>query len=198
MKRFLHAMCGTNNKKRTTKELDAPGWAEVRMDSNPNVQPDITASLLDMEAIADASFDAAFTAHSLERLYAFEVGKALDNLARVLTEDGFLIVTCADIQSACALVAEDKLLEPAYESAAGPVAPIDIIYGFRPALASGLSGHACRCGFTSRALAGTLSQAGFESIWTARNAATFTLVALATKRELPEPELRALAAKHFG
>ena len=31
--------------------------------------------------------------------------------------------------------ADDKLLEPAYHAPAGPIAPLDILYGHRPALA---------------------------------------------------------------
>jgi hypothetical protein len=151
-----------------------------------------------MSMIDDEAYDAVFTAHTLERLYAHEVGAALTNISRVLKDDGYLVVTCADLQAACALVAEDKLLETAYDSPAGPVAPIDILYGFRPALAAGRTRHACKCGFTSRALMGTLGQAGFKAQWAARNPQTFTLVAIACKKEQPESYLRELAAAHFS
>lgn len=198
MQKFLHAACGNNNKSRTTREFDQGDWEEVRLDPNPEVKPDVVGTLLDMPSVKDASFDAVFTAHSLERLYPHEVGKALANIVRVLKSDGYLIVSTADIQSACALVAEDKLLEPAYESPAGPVSPLDILYGFRPALAAGFTQHACKCGFTSRALMGTLAQAGFGSMWAARNPESFTLVALACKEERSEEYLKELAARHFG
>lgn len=198
MMKFLHAACGNNDKTRTTREFDTGDWEEVRMDISPEVKPNIVSSLQDMKNVPNASFDAVFTAHSLERLYPHEVGMALGNIIRVLKDDGYLIASCADLQAACALVAEDKLLEPAYESPAGPVAPIDIIYGFRPALAAGYERHACKCGFTSRALMGTLAQAGFGSMWTARNPETFTLVALACKQERSEEYLKELAVRHFG
>lgn len=198
MPRLLHALCGSSNKSRTTREFGGPDWEEVRMDPQEDVSPDVVSSLLDMSMLEDASFDAVFTAHSLERLYAHQVGAALGNIARVLKDDGYLIVTCADIQAACVLVAEDKLLETAYESPAGPVAPIDILYGFRPALAAGFERHACKCGFTSRALMGTLGQAGFKSKWAARNPHSFTLVAIACKQEKSEEYMKELAAKHFG
>lgn len=198
MKTFLHAACANSDKRRTTREFAHDEWREVRMDVNPEVRPNIVSSLLDMCMLENDSFDAVFAAHALERLYAHEVGKALTNIHRVLNQDGYLVLICADLQSACALVAEDKLLEPAYNSPAGPVAPIDIIYGFRPALAAGYERHASKCGFTARALMGTLAQAGFGAIWTARNAAAFTLMGLAAKEERSEDFLRELAAKHFG
>jgi SAM-dependent methyltransferase len=198
MLKFLHIACGSLTRSRTTREFDSGDWEEVRMDANPGVHPDIVASWRDMQVVESDSFDAVFTAHSLERLYPHEVGPALAQILRILKDDGYFVVTCADIQSACALVAQDKLLEPAYESAAGPVAPIDILYGFRPALAAGYERHACKCGFTSRSLLGTLAQAGFGTIWSARNAATFTLAALASKQARSEEFLKELAVRHFG
>ena len=198
MPKLLHAICGNATKDRTTREFNSPEWTEVRMDPQQDVKPDVLSSLLDMSAFEDASFDAVFTAHTLERLYPHEVSKALANIARVLKDDGYLIVTCADLQAACAMVAEGKLLEVAYESPAGPVAPLDILYGFRPALAAGLERHACKCGFTSRALLGTLGQAGFVSKWAGRNPDSFTLVAIACKQNKSEEFMKELAAKHFG
>lgn len=198
MKRFLHAACGDGDKSRTTREFHLGEWDEVRMDASLDNSPDIISTLADMSTIENGAFDAVFTSHSLERLYPHEVGTALRNFHRVLADDGYMIIAAADLQSACALVAEDKLLEPAYESAAGPVSPMDIIYGFRPAIASGLEHFACKCGFTSRVLAGTIAQIGFGSLWSARNPSTFSLVCIATKQEVSEEALKTLADKHFG
>lgn len=198
MLKFLHAASGTSAKNRTTREFASTDWQEVRLDANAASKPDILASLTDMKDVPGAAFDAVFTAHSLERLFPHEVGTALANLHRVLKADGYLVLVCSDLQAACALVAEDKLLESAYDSPAGPIAPIDIIYGFRPALAGGYTRHACKCGFTARALMGTLAQAGFGSIWTARNHAAFTIMAVASKEERSEEYMRELAARHFG
>jgi len=194
---FLHAACGGNDKTRTTREFATDEWKEVRLDSNSGFNPDITASLIDMQ-LEPESFDAAYTAHSLERLYAHEVGTALANLYAALKPEGYLVLMCADVQAACALVAEDKLLEPAYESPAGPVAPIDILYGFRPALAAGHKHLACKCGFTTRALMGTLAQAGFGSVWSARNPEAFSILTIASKEERSEDFMREIAARHFA
>jgi hypothetical protein len=43
----------------------------------------------------------------------------------------FLLVTCADLQSLCRLAVEDKLDDPAYFAPAGPIVPIDVLYGRR-------------------------------------------------------------------
>ncbi|MDR1946875.1 MAG: class I SAM-dependent methyltransferase [Desulfovibrio sp.] len=196
--KFLHAASGSSDKSRTTREFATDAWEEIRMDENPEVNPDIQADMLHMDSVTQATFDAVYTAYSLERLFPHDVLPALRNLHRVLKNEGYLVVSCADLRSACALIANDKLLEPAYDSPAGPVAPIDILYGFRPALAAGYVRHANKCGFTARALTGTLAQAGFGSIWTAVNAPTYTITAIASKKERPETEMRELAKTHFA
>jgi hypothetical protein len=89
---------------------------------------------------------------------------ALKEFLRVLKPKGFLVVTCPDLQSVAKLIAEDKLLDPAYTSPAGPISPIDILYGHRPQLAAGNHYMAHKCGFTLKALFGTLRANGFKAI----------------------------------
>ena len=200
MPRFLHIACGEMNKSNTTKFFAQDTWEEVRMDDNTGLQhqPDVCAAMTDMSQLTTGSFDAAFTSHSLERLYPHQVSPVLAEIVRVLNDTGYLLVTCADLQTTCALIAEDKLLETAYDSPAGKVAPLDILYGFRPALAAGHMQFSRHCGFTPKALVGTLAQSGFASVWTARNPETFTIAAIATKKEHSEEQLRTLAQQHFS
>ena len=200
MPRFLHFACGEMTKANTTKLFLFFDWEEVRHDSNENLQKkaDIVTPLTDLSKIESESYDAVFSSHSLERLYPHEVGKALSELLRVLKKDGHLLITCADLLAACTLVAEDKLLEPAYESPAGKVSPLDILYGFRPAIAAGHTQFARHCGFTPKAMMGTLAQVGFASLWAARNPEMFTFAVLATKTEANEEKLKTLASSHFA
>ena len=81
----------------------------------------------------------------------------------------------------CQLVAADKLTETAYRSPAGPIAPIDILYGHRASLARGNLYMAHRCGFTQKVLVATLQAAGFGTIASqARGAPHFDLWAVAS------------------
>jgi hypothetical protein len=96
------------------------------------------------------------------------------------------------------LIADDKLSEPAYTSPAGPIAPLDILYGFRTSMAKGNLYMAHRCGFTQRVLAGTLQSAGFKSVASmSRNAPYFDLWALASKSARAEAEMKQLAQTYF-
>jgi len=129
MRTFLHVGCGTKHKGQTTRGFNTDAWIELRLDIDESVDPDIVGSMTEMSAVASESVDAVFSSHNIEHLYPHEVLLALREFLRVLKPDGFLVVTCPDLQSVCRLVAEDKLTEPAYTAPAGPIAPLDILYG---------------------------------------------------------------------
>ena len=197
MKTFLHVGCGQQTKEFTTKGFNSPDWKEIRLDIDRNVNPDVIGTMTDMSAIESGSIDAVYSSHNIEHLYPHEVGIALKEFIRVLKTDGFVVLTCPDLQSVCKLVAEDKLLEPAYTSPSGPIATIDILYGFRPDMAAGNLYMSHRSGFTLKTLIGTLRHFGFATAAGLRRETHFDLFCLATKNSPPEPELRALAKEHF-
>ena len=197
MKTFLHVGCGGKRKDMTTRGFSTPEWNELRLDIDARVEPDIVGSMLDMPAVAAASVDAVFSNHNIEHLYPHEVALALAEFRRVLKPDGFAVIACPDLQSVCALIAEDKLTEPAYVSPAGPIAPLDILYGFRPAMARGNLYMAHHCGFTQKVLTGTLHAAGFVKVAANRRGhPSYDLHAVATVAALEDAELLALARAH--
>lgn len=194
---FLHIGCGHNRKEQTTRGFNSDAWTELRLDIDESVNPDIIGTMTDMSAVADASVDAIFSSHNIEHLYPHEVPLALNEFLRVLKPDGFLVVTCPDLQSVCKLVAEDKLIEPAYISPAGPIAPLDILYGHRPPMARGNLFMAHRCGFTQKVLAGTLQAAGFKMIASCARPAAYDLWAIASKNDRTQDQMMELARPHF-
>jgi predicted SAM-dependent methyltransferase len=149
--------------------------------------------------VSSESVDAVCSSDNIEHLYPHEVPLAFAEFLRVLKPDGFFVVTCPDLKSVCALVAEDKLTEPAYTSPAGPISPLDILYGYRVSMAKGNLYMAHRCGFTQRVLDGTLRSCGFKTVATmARpNAPYFDLFALASKSARNEEDMRQMAGLHF-
>ena len=198
MKTFLHVGCGPKGKDRTTAGFNTPDWTELRLDIDQSVNPDIVGTMLEMSAVASESVDAIFSSHNIEHLYPHEVPQALSEFKRVLKPDGFVIITCPDLQSVCALVAQDKLTEAAYQSPAGPITPLDILYGLRPAMSQGNLYMAHRCGFTQKVLTGTLQAAGFTTIVAKRREYPFfELWTLATIEPLTQAALREMAMAHF-
>jgi Methyltransferase domain len=198
MKTFLHVGCGSASKGSTTAGFAGSEWREIRLDINPDMQPDIVGTTTDMSMVESASVDALFSSHNIEHLYAHEVPMALGEFMRVLKPDGFAIITCPDLQSVAALIAADKLTDPAYMSAAGPITPLDIVYGHRASVATGNYYMAHKCGFTKKVLGGTLMECGFMHAATSeRGAPHYDLWALATKGPMSEAGIRELAAQHF-
>lgn len=197
MPTLLHVGCGPKHKDRTTQGFNQPQWQEIRLDIDPAAKPDVIGTMTDMQAVGDGSVDAIFSSHNIEHLYPHEVPQALREFRRVLRADGLAVITCPDLQSICALVAQDRLTDAAYQSPAGPITPLDVLYGHRPALARGNLYMAHRCGFTARVLGATLREAGFAGVAVKVRPAAFELWALATMAPLDDAALRALASEHF-
>jgi predicted SAM-dependent methyltransferase len=169
----------------------------VRLDVDPAVAPDIIGSMTDMSSVDNESVDAIFSSHNIEHLYPHEVPVALSEFVRVLKPDGFIVLTCPDLQAVCAMVAEDKLTDVAYESPAGPISPVDMLYGYRPAMALGNLYMAHRSGFTEKVLSATLRVAGLPCVGTIRRPLAFDLWVVACKSVVPDEVLMRLAEEHF-
>lgn len=198
MNKLLHVGCGPANIAQTTKGFNNSSWEELRLDINPDMRPDIIGSMTDMSGVESESVDAVFSSHNIEHLYPHDVPVALKEFFRVLNSDGFLVITCPDLKSVAKLIVEDKLFDVAYMSPAGPIAPIDILYGHRPQLAEGNLYMAHRCGFTLNVLAGSLRGSGFQSIaCIARDAPFFDLWAVASKSEMTRAKMEILVSQHF-
>lgn len=195
-KTILHV--GPGHKKNGAKlplVFQPPGWHELRLDIDPANEPDVVGTMLDMAAVQSGSVDAIYSAHNIEHVYAHEVPVVLKEFLRVLKPDGFALITCPDLQSVCALVAEDKLTEAAYQSAAGPITPLDILYGHGAALTAGHGYMAHKCGFTLKTLTTAVHTAGFQASAGKRRAKGFDLWLVASKTAMAENALRELAAQ---
>jgi protein O-GlcNAc transferase len=170
-------------------------WQEIRLDIDPGNEPDIVGSMLDMAAVATGSVDALYSAHNIEHVYAHEVPLVLAEFLRVLKPSGVAVITCPDLQTVCALVADNKLNDAAYNSAAGPITPLDILYGHSAALAAGHHFMAHKTGFTEKSLTQALQTAGFQSIASKRRSSGLDLWALASKVPMGQAEIRSFARK---
>ncbi|HEX7672502.1 MAG TPA: methyltransferase domain-containing protein [Polyangiaceae bacterium] len=178
----LHVGCGSQSSDLLEREFPKPEWVEVRLDIDPKVMPDIVASITDMHMIETGAVDTVFSPHNVEHLFTHEVAAAFSEFARVLPPNGRAVVGVPDLQQVAKLIAEDKLLDTAYESAAGPIAPIDMVYGHRGYVARGHVFMAHRTGFTARSLGEALVQNGFAGADVVRTG--FDLWAVAHKSAL--------------
>ena len=163
-KRVLHVGCGPKHPKALHPAFQQPEWIEVRLDINPAVEPDIINSITNMHGVANDSFHAIWSSHNLEHLFAHEVPVALGEFFRVLKPGGFALIQLPDIQAIAREVAKGNLEEELYRSPAGPICSIDVMWGFRSAIAVGNHYMAHKTGFTQETLQRKLMEAGFAGV----------------------------------
>lgn len=192
---LLHVGCGPKTIEHTP--FAGSSWQEIRLDIDPAAAADLTTSMLHIDGLDTASVDAVFSSHNLEHLEAHQVPKALAEFHRVLKPAGFCLLTCPDLQAVGTLLSDDRLLQPAYQSAAGPISPLDILYGHRRSLAAGHHHMAHRCGFTSSVLSQLLHDSGFSHVASSRRSSHFDLWALAAREAFPLDQLESLARSLF-
>ncbi|MGY3604041.1 MULTISPECIES: class I SAM-dependent methyltransferase [unclassified Bradyrhizobium] len=165
MKRLLNAGSGPGSARRIARMVGEQGWEEVRFDIDPEVKPDVLGSILDLGgAFEPQSFDAVWSSHVLEHLYAHEVFPTLRQFHRVLKPDGFALITSPDIESVAQFIVEHGIAAVAYNSPAGPIRPLDMLYGHSRAIEEGHVYMAHRTGFTAERLGNLLLMAGFPTV----------------------------------
>jgi SAM-dependent methyltransferase len=193
MKTFLHVGCG-RQKKKDLKGFKSDDWKEIRFDINSNVNPDIIGTLTDMSKVENQSVDAIFSSHNIEHLFPHEVPTALKEFYRVLKPSGFVVITCPDLISVCQVIAEGKLLEPLYQSPAGPISPIDILYGHRGFISQGNKYMAHKCGFTYSVLCNVFYDAGFIKTLGRTRSEVFDIWLIVFKSGLKDEEAKKQAS----
>jgi SAM-dependent methyltransferase len=196
MKTFLHVGCGPQNKS-GLKGFNTEEWREIRFDIDPSVDPDIEGTLTDMDGVGTGSVDAIYSSHNIEHVFPHEVHTVLLEFYRVLKHDGIVVLTCPDLQSVCAAVVNDRLLEPLYVAPAGPIAPLDILYGHREAIEGGKIYMAHKTGFTYSTLNAAFFNAGFKFSFGAARPANYDLWIVSFKQLVSNEEGEKIARNYL-
>ncbi len=164
MRLVLHVGCGRVDEMGLHESFLGPEWHEVRLDLDPDVEPDIVASITDMSPVSDASVDAVYSHHNIEHVFAHEVSLVMAEFFRVLRPGGEVLLGTPDLQLVARTIASGRLEDPLYRSGAGRIMALDIVYGLRSDVADGREYMAHRTGFTRGTLARKLGAAGFVDI----------------------------------
>lgn len=164
MKTVLHVGCGP----RATGILHQSfrGWQEIRLDVDPQVEPDIVADMKDMKCVPDESVDGVWSSHCLEHMGSYDVPLVLAEFKRVLRPGGHVLITVPDIQQVAEAIAAGGLEKKLYDSPAGPIMPLDVVYGHQASIKDGQAAMAHRTGFTAETLKQKLIHAGFAGVRT--------------------------------
>ncbi|MEK9594541.1 MAG: class I SAM-dependent methyltransferase [Rhodospirillaceae bacterium] len=170
----------------------ADSWRETRLDIDPSVSPDIVASMTDIVSVETSDFEAVYSSHNLEHLFAHELEIALAEFLRVLKPRGFTLAFVPDLQIAAVAIAKGNGSKPLYVSSNGPITPLDIVFGFQSEIANGNEFMAHRFGFTRSSLSAAFQRAGFTGISVIRH--MFDLIILAFKPPVPKAPMSLPAA----
>jgi predicted SAM-dependent methyltransferase len=159
---LLHAGCGRASPQRLHPVFRGAGWRELRLDVDPAVRPEIVASITDMRSgVADGSCDAVYASHTLEHLHTHEVPAALAEFRRALKPGGFALVRSPDMAAIAEALLAHGPDHVAYVAPAGPITPLDMIYGHNRSIRKGQAAMAHHTGFTAARLGRLLLAAGF-------------------------------------
>ncbi len=115
---LLHAGCG-----KTPLPAFLSECKEVRLDIDPELEPDIVASMTDLGEIGP--FEMIWCCHSLEHLFPHDALTTLKEFRRVLTENGCALIIVPDLEGI------KPTFDVIYESEAGPITGHDMFYGHR-------------------------------------------------------------------
>jgi SAM-dependent methyltransferase len=167
--RWFDAMKRVLNVGGGSKSIPLPseygGFAHVLLDIDPQGAPDIVLDGRRLGELATGQFDAIYCSHNLEHYFRHDVPKVLAGFFHVLKPGGFAQIRVPDLTELMRRVVQGKidLEETLYVSPAGPIAPLDVIYGFgRQIETSGVDFFAHKTGFSDQSLSRAVERAGFS------------------------------------
>ena len=159
MSLLLHVGCGHE---RGVPVAQFQDWEQIRVDIDPTVGPDVVDDIRELSQFGNESADAVYSSHNLEHLSELEVPLALSSFCRVLRPGGIAFIMVPDFRLACEWVSKGKGEDVIYNSPAGPITPVDMIFGYRPWSANEWQRH--RTGFTVSSLRTRMFSAGFRRV----------------------------------
>lgn len=188
-KKMLNAGAGSTVAKRIQPLLTSHEWEEVRLDVDGSVNPDIVGSITDLAKLCrPASFDAIWCSHLMEHLYAHEIHPTFVQFREVLKPDGFALIMSPDLEAVAQHLLTQGLGAVAYVSPAGPIRPLDMIYGHSGVIEQGRHHMAHKTGFSCDRMGNLLLSAGFPTV--SVRSGNFEVCALALMPEAEERRIR--------
>jgi SAM-dependent methyltransferase len=185
MKRLLNVGGGS---KATQLPKEYAGFEHVLMDIDPAGKPDIILDGRKIIGLPPEQFDAVYCSHNLEHYFRHDVPKVLEGFFHVLKPGGFAQIRVPDLVELMRTTIQKNidLEEMLYVSPMGPIAPLDVIYGYgRQIETSGNDYFAHKTGFSAQSLSRAVEKAGFSPNFAKLGDLEINLIAFKGK---PDPE----------
>lgn len=144
------------------------GFEHLLLDIDPRGAPDVLCDARQMTSLPPGQFDVVYCSHNLEHYYRHDVPKVLAGFLHVLKPEGFVDIRVPDIREVMRVALERNLDidDVLYESPAGPIMVLDVLYGYTVEIErSGQDFFAHKTGFTPKSLVAAMTRAGFAKVY---------------------------------
>ena len=156
------------------------GWEHLLLDIDARPGVDIVADARKLKSLEPGTFDAIYCSHTLEHFYYHDVPLVVQGFHHVLTPSGFIELRVPDLLAVMNEVITKNLdIEGIlYQSRAGPIAVLDVIYGFRAEIQrSGNDFFAHKTGYSRDSLRRILGENGFPVTFSQRKSFDIFMIA---------------------
>ena len=165
-KTLLHLGCGQSTIKDSSFAKEFKKYKEYRFDIDKKYNPDICGDITDLSNIPDDTFDALFTSHTVEHIDFYKVVPTIKQFIRILKKDGIAKIVVPNLQTLGEKLSEGDVLSTLYESPAGPINSLDILYGHAASVLRNGDFMRHKTGFTKKS---------FTDILTSENILNFSI-----------------------
>jgi predicted SAM-dependent methyltransferase len=138
-------------------------WKEIRIDAFENDTADMISSIIDFEGVPNDSVDAIWASHVVEHNYFHDLPKIFNSMLRILKPNGFAVIRVPDLAEIAHRIEDGLIDDLVYDSGAGPIYPIDWIYGHRGLTEFWGEGMLHKTGFTKKSMNQVLQSLGFDA-----------------------------------
>jgi predicted SAM-dependent methyltransferase len=152
-------------------------WEQIRLDIDPATEPDIVGDARDMINQEGEQVHAVYCSHNLEHFHPHEVAVVLRGMRHLLKPRGFAVIAVPDLGRAARAIVEQGVDSVLYDSPAGPITALEMVYGRADMVAAGKQYFSHKTGFSRESLRAALLAAGFERV-EMQAGDEFTLVAV--------------------
>lgn len=161
----------------------------VYLDADARWNPDIVLRAQDLGTLPAESYDAVYSAHTLEHFYTHDLGPVLRGIAHVLKPEGFAHIVVPDIGNVLKKFGGDfpwGLDSRVYYSESGWITVHDLLYGHAVAVAHHPELMSHKQGFSAERLSRLMLEHGFKLCFYLTTE-LFEIQLIATKTETASP-----------
>lgn len=172
------------------------GWDHVLLDIEPNDEVDVVCDARQLQTQCPAAYDAVYCSHNLEHYYRHDLPAVLAGFKHVLKTNGFVHIVVPNMLAVFKYLIESgkDIDDVMYDSAAGPIRAVDMIYGLESFIANSGNDFMChKNGFTAKSMAKLLFMNGFEHVFI--GSGDFNITAFAFNKEPSDQQMIDLKLK---